>query len=137
MIYHCNRMKLKEGITTEQFEGALECLKDQGRIPAVKSFVVGPEHGSDFDFGAVFVLEDLDAYWEYLVHPAHVRSERIGVPLLDKFDNYDVSDDPDPELNDKIAELQRRNYEARPELLTLMGSLASHTGSSALPTEKD
>ncbi|MBB4686784.1 Dabb family protein [Amycolatopsis jiangsuensis] len=132
MIYHCNRMKLKQGLPPEQIATALEHLKEQGRIPAVQSFVVGPEHGSEFDWGAIFVLADLDAYWEYLTHPAHKRSERAGVPLLEKFECYDVSDDPDPGLEARIAELQKRNYEADPELVTLMAGLASHTGSSAV-----
>ncbi|HEY4017832.1 MAG TPA: Dabb family protein [Pseudonocardiaceae bacterium] len=135
MIYHFNRVKLKEGVTPQQFEQAVQCLRDQGRIPVVKSFIVGPEHGSDFDWGAVFVLEDLDAYAEYLNHPAHARLEQIGLPLLTKFDSYDVSDDLDPVLGDKIADLQKRNYEAKPELVTLMADVESHSGVSALPGE--
>ncbi|MEE4594050.1 hypothetical protein V2J94_19500 [Streptomyces sp. DSM 41524] len=40
MIYHGIRMKLREGITSQQIDEALDCLKDQGRaIPAVKSFI--------------------------------------------------------------------------------------------------
>lgn len=133
MIYHGNRIKLRQGITPQQFEETLECFKVQGRaIPAVKWFILGPEYNSDFDWSAIFALEDLDAYGEYLTHPVHVKTERIGIPLMEKFETFDISDTPDPELGAKIAELQKRNYEADPELAHLMSGLASHTGSSAI-----
>ncbi|MER7877162.1 Dabb family protein [Streptomyces solisilvae] len=133
MIYHGNRIKLRQDITPQQFEEALECFRDQGRaIPAVKWFILGPEHNSDFDWSAIFALEDVDAYREYLTHPAHVKTERIGIPLMEKFETFDISDTPGPELGAKIAELQKRNYEADPELAKLVSGLASHTGSSAV-----
>jgi Stress responsive A/B Barrel Domain len=46
---------------------------------------VGPELGGEFEYGAVYVVEDLDGYWAYLTHPAHVRSEMEGIPLIEKF----------------------------------------------------
>ncbi|MEU7741154.1 Dabb family protein [Nonomuraea sp. NPDC049158] len=74
MIYHSIRMKATADVTQEQVEEALESMRDQGRvISAVKSFVVGRDYGSDFDWGGVFVIEDLDGYWEYLTHPAHAH----------------------------------------------------------------
>ncbi|WP_210594054.1 Dabb family protein [Streptomyces sp. GESEQ-35] len=93
MIYHGTRIKLKEGITPEQFEEALEILHEQGR--------------------SISVVEDMNAYEEYLTHPAHTRSERFAFPLIEKFEAYDITDDPDPdpEFGAKVAELQRRHYE--------------------------
>ncbi|MGW7696371.1 Dabb family protein [Streptomyces asiaticus] len=133
MIYHGIRMKLREGITSQQIDEALDCLKDQGQaIPAVKSFIFGREYNSDFDWSAVFALEDLDAYWEYLIHPVHLTSERVGFPLIERFESFDISDTPHPELGAKIAELQKRHYEADPGLAELLSGLDSHTGSSAL-----
>ncbi|MFF5563991.1 Dabb family protein [Streptomyces sp. NPDC012623] len=134
MIYHGNRITLKEGITPRQFEEAQRILHEQGRtIPAVKSYFIGREYGGGFDWNALFVLEDLDAYWEYLIHPAHTRSERFALPLMEKFESYDITDDPDPEFGAKVAQLQQRHYAADPELVRLVAALPSHTGSSALP----
>ncbi|GAA5068503.1 Dabb family protein [Nocardia callitridis] len=132
MIYHTNRMSLKSNVTQEQLDEAMRRFREQGAMPMVKSFFLGREHGTEFDWAAVFVLEDLDAYWEYLTHPSHAKSQEYGVPLMEKFEAFDISDDPDTELTSKIADLQRRNYEADPHLVTLMSGLASHTGSSAL-----
>ncbi|WP_024801689.1 Dabb family protein [Nocardia sp. BMG51109] len=133
MIHHGIRMKLRKDVTPEQFDEALECLREQGSIPAVSSFVFGPEYNSDFDWSAIFALEDLDAYWDYLVHPLHVKSERLGFPLMEKFESFDISDTSDPALGAEIAELQKRNYDTDPELAELVSRLPSHTGSSALP----
>ncbi|MEU5640727.1 Dabb family protein [Streptomyces milbemycinicus] len=121
MIYHGIRLKAKAGVTQEQIEETLESMRNQGRaIPAVKSFVVGRDFGGDFDCGAVFVIEDLDGYGEYLTHPAHAHTDRVGMPLVEKFDSYDITDDDDPQMGAKIADLHRRRYQSDPELAALV-----------------
>ncbi|MFC8828250.1 hypothetical protein ACFT9I_23220 [Streptomyces sp. NPDC057137] len=50
---------------------------------------------------------------------------------MEKFESFDISDVPDPELGAKIADLQKRNYEALPELAELVSHLDAHTGGSA------
>lgn len=132
MIYHHNRLVLKAGVTDEQRDEALESLRRQGReIDAVKQFVVGCDVGGDFVWGATFVLDDLDGYWEYLMHPAHAHTDEIGLPLVEKFISYDTTDDPDPEIGAKIAALHQRRYAERPELTKLVQNLPSYTGSGA------
>ncbi|WP_409062226.1 Dabb family protein [Streptomyces sp. SYP-A7185] len=108
MIYHHNRITFRAGVTAEQREEGLEYLRAQGRIDAVKSFVVGKEVGGDYAWGAVFVIENLDDYWDYLTDPAHVRTIEFGAPLLESLVTYDTTDDPDPEIGEKIALLQER-----------------------------
>ncbi|MGS2589208.1 hypothetical protein [Streptomyces hebeiensis] len=51
----------------------------------------------------MFVIEDLDSYWEDLTHPAHTQTDRLGMPLVEKYDSYDTVDD-DPEMGAKIRE---------------------------------
>ncbi|MDT0566268.1 Dabb family protein [Streptomyces sp. DSM 3412] len=47
-----------------------ESWGNQGRSnPAVKSFAVGRDHGGDYTYGAVFVVEHLDGLFAYLTHP--------------------------------------------------------------------
>src|SRR5262249_45678414 len=76
MIFHINRMTWKADLSEEQRRAGLELLRQAGAAnPAVTSYVVGPELGGEFEYSAVYVVEDLDGYWEYLTHPAHVRSE--------------------------------------------------------------
>jgi hypothetical protein len=128
MIFHINRATWKVGLSEEQRRVGLELLRQSGAAnPAVKSYVVGPELGGEFEYGAVFVLEDLDGYWAYLTHPAHLRSELEGIPLLEKFAAIDVSDSDDPELGEKIAALQARNYQEHPEIAALVAQSASFT----------
>ena len=87
MIYHVNRVSFKVGVNAEDKRHGLELLRRQGEIiPAVKSFVVGADLGGDFEVGAIFVLEDLEGFWEYLVHPVHFESEKWGFPFVEKFE---------------------------------------------------
>lgn len=132
MIYHGNRFTLKPGASPEAVEEALESLRDQGRaIPSVKSFVVGRDYGGEYEWGATFVLEDLDGYWEYLIHPAHRNTDRVGLPLVDKFMSFDITDDPDPGMGARIAALHQRRYDSDPELTKLVSGLGEYSGSAA------
>ena len=132
MIYHGNRFTLREDASPEQVEEALESLRNQGRvIPSVKSFVVGRDYGGEYEWGATFVIEDLEGYWEYLIHPAHRNTDRVGLPLVDKFVSFDITDDEDPEMGAKIAALHQKRYDADPELTELVSGLGEYTGSAA------
>ena len=128
MIFHINRVTYRDDLSEEQRQAGLEMLHQNGVAnPTVKSYVVGPELGGEFEYSAVYVVEDLDGYWAYLTHPAHVRSEMTGIPLLEKFAAIDVSDSDDPELGEKIAALQARNFQEHPEMAALVAQAASFT----------
>ena len=128
MIFHINRATYKAGLSEEQRRAGLEMLRQSGAAnPAVKSYVVGPELGGEFEYSAVYVFEDLDGYWAYLTHPAHVREELEGTPLLEKFAAIDVTDSDDPEIGEKIAALQARNYQEHPDVAAVIAQAASFT----------
>ncbi|MGH3401073.1 MAG: Dabb family protein [Streptosporangiaceae bacterium] len=128
MIFHINRATYKAGLSNEQRRAGVEMLRQSGAAnPAVKSHVVGPELGGEFEYGAVYVVEDLDGYSAYLNHPAHVREELRGIPNLEKFAAIDVSDSDDPELSEKIAALQARHLQEHPEIAALVAQAASFT----------
>ncbi|ORT92976.1 stress responsive protein [Frankia casuarinae] len=132
MIYHTVRMTLRPDAPADKVEEAVESLRNQGRvIPSVTSFVVCRDVGGEFAWGATYVIEDLDGYWEYLKHPAHRHTDEIGLPLVDTFVSFDVTDHKDPEIAEKIAALHKRRYEEDPALAKLVSGLASYTGSSA------
>ncbi|WP_216214535.1 Dabb family protein [Amycolatopsis aidingensis] len=132
MIYHGIRITLKPGVPEEDREAALESLRNQGRvIPSVTSFVVGPDFGGEYEYGAVFVIEDIAGYEEYMNHPAHLHTDRIGLPLVEKFVSFDITDDPDPEMGTRIAEIHRRRFEAIPDIAGLVAGLDEYTGSAA------
>jgi hypothetical protein len=63
MIFHINQVTYKAGLSEEQRRAGLEMARQSGAAnPAVKSYVVGPELGGEFEYGAVYVVEDLDGY---------------------------------------------------------------------------
>jgi len=64
---------------------------------------------------------------------AHVRSELEGIPLLETFAAIDVSDSDDPDLAEKIAALQARNFREHPEVAAVAAQAASFT----VPTARD
>jgi hypothetical protein len=126
MIFHVNRLSFKADVSPDEKSRGLDLLRQQGEsIPAVKSFVVGPELGGDFEYGAIFVIEDLDGYWEYLTHPAHFESEKSGLHLIERFEAFDTTDSDDPEYGDKIAALHSRSYQENPELAKLVSEVPS------------
>ena len=127
MIFHINRATYKAGLSEEQRRAGVEMLRQSGANPAVKSYVVGAELGGEFEYGAVYVVEDLDGYWAYLEYPAHVREELEGTPLLEKFAAIDVTDSDDPEIGEKIAALQARHQQEHPEITAEIAQAASFT----------
>jgi hypothetical protein len=128
MIFHINRATYKAGLSEEQRRAAVEMARQSGAAnPAVKSYVVGPELGGEFEFSAVYVFEDLDGYWAYLTHPAHVREELEATPLIEKFTAIDVTDSDDPQIGEKIAALQARHLRESPELAAREAQAPSFT----------
>ena len=76
MIFHVNRMTWKAGLSEEQRQAGLELMRQAGAAnPAVKSYVVGVELGGEFEFSAVYVVEDLDGYW-VIAGGAGAKSQR-------------------------------------------------------------
>ncbi|MFD0662962.1 Dabb family protein [Thermocatellispora tengchongensis] len=113
MIYHGSRLTFKADTTPRQRMEALDSLREQGRtIPSVRSFAVGRDHSGEYEWGAIFVIEDLDGYREFLTHPARRRADRIALPLVEDIVSFDLTDDTDPETGAKIAELRRLLLEA-------------------------
>src|SRR5215472_11439175 len=99
MIFHINRVSYKAGLSEEQRRTGVEMLRQSGAAnPAVKSYVVGPELGGEFEYGAVYVFADLD-----------------------------FSDSDDPQLGEKIAAVQARHLQEHPDVAALIAQAASFT----------
>ena len=128
MIFHINRATFKASLSEEQRRAGLEMLRQSGAAnPAVKSYVVGPEFGGEFEYAAVYVVEDLDGYWQYLEHPVHVREELTGIEFLERFQVIDITDSDDSEIGDEIARVQVRHLEAHPDIAALVAKVPSFT----------
>jgi hypothetical protein len=132
MIAHIVRFTLKPNAPKDQVDLAFEQLRKQGReIDAVQLFVVGRDFGGEFDYGAMYIMKDIEGYREYMMSPIHRKSDEIGLPIVDKFISMDITDDKDPAIGDKIAEIHRNRFENDPALAALVQNLTSYQGSGA------
>jgi Stress responsive A/B Barrel Domain len=130
VIYHQIRFSIKPGVPREDLEANLERLRRLGReLDVVQSWVVGRDFGGEFEYGAQYALPDIEAYETYMYAPLHLETDAAGLPIVDKFVSLDLTDDEDPEIGDKIADVHSRRYEDHPEVLELVEDLGSYTGS--------
>jgi Stress responsive A/B Barrel Domain len=130
MIYHQVRVLFKPEIPEDERQGAIERLRKMGReIDVVESWSVGRDIGGEFEYGAVYALPDIDAYETYMNAPVHLETDAAGLPLVANFVSFDLTDDEDPEIGKKIADVHERRYRNRPEILGLVEDLDEYTGS--------
>lgn len=135
MIYHYIRLAFRPDAPSEQVETALESLREMGRtIGAIKQWAVGRDVGGDFDHGAMFAVEDIDGYREYMFDPLHRRTDTIGLPLVRNMVSLDLVDGGDPEVADQIRRIHAERFAGDPDLVDLLNGLDSYTGSSG-PTD--
>lgn len=90
--------------------------------------VVGRVFGGEHAYGAISVIEDVDGYDEMMNHPARLEIDRIGLPLVEKFESFDISDDPDPELARELAEIHQRRFDNLPDIAELVSGIGEYTG---------
>ena len=108
MIYHQVRFAMKPEAPKDQVEAAVELLRRLGReLEVVESFCVGRDFGGEFTVGALYVLKDIKAYETYMNAPLHLQIDRAGLPLVSNMISQDLTDDEDPAIGEKIAEIHR------------------------------
>jgi hypothetical protein len=131
VIFHSIRFKLKDGVTHEQVEPVLNQLHKMGReIPVIQTYCVGRDIGGDFDYGASFVVKDIEGYETYMHSPIHRKVDEIGLPLVENMISYDITDDDDPGIGDRVAEIHKARFAGDKALADLVGGLNSYSGSS-------
>jgi hypothetical protein len=130
MIYHIVRLTFKPDVSPEDREAGMERLRRyQQEIDVIEASCVGPDIGGEFEFGGMYALADIDAYETYMNAPWHLETDAAGLPLVSAFVSFDLTDDEDPDIADKIADVHRRRYESNPEVLGLVEGLDSYSGS--------
>jgi hypothetical protein len=121
---------MKPDAPQEQIENALELLRRLGRdLNIAESWCVGRDFGGEFTVGALYVVKDIRAYEVYMNAPLHLHVDRAGLPLVSYMISQDLTDDPDPSIGEKIAEVHRNRYAGHPDLLDLIKDLGSYEGS--------
>jgi hypothetical protein len=130
VIYHQVRFAMKADAPKEEVENAVHLLRRLGQeLDVVESWCVGRDFGGEFTIGALYALKDIDAYDVYMNAPLHRQIDRAGVPLVANMISQDLTDDEDPEIGEKIAEVHRRRFAGDSELVELVQDLGSYEGS--------
>ncbi|QVQ52319.1 Dabb family protein [Spiractinospora alimapuensis] len=129
MIYHCIRFTIKPGVSQETVDAIIAGMTAENSGDSSAFF--GRDVGGEYEYGAVSVWEDLESYEAMMNDPAHLEIDRVGLPLIEKFMSFDISDDPDPEFAEKIAAIHQRRFDAHPDLVELIDNLKEYTGSAA------
>ena len=131
MIFHSIRFQLKRNAPADAVAAVLKQLQRMGReIPGVEMYCVGRDIGGDFDYGATFVVKDIESYRTYMHSPIHRQVDEIGLPLVENMISYDISDDADETISAQIALIHRQRFESDPGLSQLVSGLKSYSGSS-------
>ena len=84
MLHHVVLITLKDGVTDEQVDAAIEGLRElPALIPEIRSYEVGRDLGlseANADLGLVGSFDSVEDYQTYLSHPAHVAvaRDRLG-----------------------------------------------------------
>ncbi len=130
VIYHQIRLAMRPDAPRHKVDEALGLLRRMGQeIDAVEHWAVGRDIGGDFDYGALFVVKDIDAYRAYMHAPLHRQVDEIGLPLVRNMISQDLTDDEDPEIADKIRKIHADRFAGDPALAALIEGLGSYEGS--------
>ena len=97
---------------------ALQYLRRIGEeLDVVESYCVGQDLDGEFGVGAVYALKDIDAYRTYMFDPIHEQTDNAGLPIVSNQASYDITDDPDPRIGEKMAQVHRDRFAERPHLV--------------------
>ena len=121
MIYHINRFAIKKDAPEDQLDAAMQYLRKVGEeLDVVEFYCVGRDLGGEFGVGAMYALKDIDAYRTYMFAPIHEQTDNAGLPIVSNQVSYDLTDDTDPQIGDKMAQVHRDRFAEWPHLRDLI-----------------
>ncbi|ASO19700.1 hypothetical protein FHR81_000622 [Actinoalloteichus hoggarensis] len=129
MIYHCIRFTIKPEVPQETVDAIIDGMGAQNADSP--GAVFGRDFGGEYQYAAVSSVADLEEYEKMMNDPAHLQVDRMGLPLIERFASFDVTDDKDPEMGEKIAAIHQRRFDAHPDLVELISNLKEYIGSAA------
>ena len=62
MIFHINLFTVKPNVNNKQHDADLDLMRQSGANPTMKSYIMNPKLGEEFEYNAVYLIEDLDSY---------------------------------------------------------------------------
>ncbi|MFE3228403.1 Dabb family protein [Nocardia sp. NPDC059228] len=127
MIVHVLRFRFRDESTEQQRAEVLAAMRRTASVESVSFATVGQSLGDPAEgltHAYCVGIEDLAALERYLHDPVHLAGDPEIAPHFAKLViGPDISDDPDPELSDKIKALHLRKVEMYPEWEQLMAAI--------------
>jgi len=92
-----------QALREPKVEPVLKQLHKMGtEIPVIVTYCVGRDVGGDFDYGATFVVKNIDDYKTYMHSPIHRKVDDLGLPLVADMVSFDITDEQDETIPDQI-----------------------------------
>lgn len=130
MIYHSVRVEFKPEVTEQQKLEVLKKFHQMGtEIKVIKNYCVGKDIGANFEIGAMFAVENIGDYKQYMHSPIHREMDTLGLPLVKNMISQDLTDDSDPDIKEKISKIHSERFEKDKDLTELVKGLGSYEGS--------
>jgi Stress responsive A/B Barrel Domain len=126
MIFLMLRFSFKAGTTPERKESVLAAMRRTSQVESTSFSFVGPDLGDPaegYTHGYCVALQDLDALDRYMYDPVHLEGDFEILPHLSRLTQIRLSDDADPDLNDKIFAMHRKKLATYPEWDRLLGTI--------------
>ncbi|WP_433727208.1 Dabb family protein [Nocardia sp. CA-129566] len=128
MIVHLLRFGFRAETTEEQKAEVLALMQRTASVESVSFATVGQNLGDSSDEELTHAycvgIEDLSALERYLHDPVHLAGDPQIIPHFQKLAiGPDVSDDPDPELRQKIMALNEAKLAKYPQWARQMDSI--------------
>ncbi|MGX2994406.1 Dabb family protein [Streptomyces sp. JNUCC 64] len=118
MIVHILRFSFRDGTTPAEREEVLAAMRRTAAVESTAFGAVGRDIGDPaegFTHAYCVGIADLAALERYLHDPVHLRGDDVIIPRLARLASVRLSDDPDPELADRIAALHLAKRARYPE----------------------
>lgn len=129
MIINLLRFSFKPGVAEDERAEVLAAMRRTSAVESTVFSTVGQDLGDPadgFTHAYLTAIPDLDALERYLHDPVHLKGDDYILPRLAKLSSVRLSDDPDPELSQKIYALHARKVEMYPawgrEVTALFGA---------------
>ncbi|MFD7552632.1 Dabb family protein [Streptomyces sp. NPDC059816] len=139
MIVNILRFSFRDDTTEAEREEVLAAMRRTSTSEWAEFGAVGRDVGDPaegFTHTYLAGVRDLDALERYLYDPVHLRGDDVVIPRLARLVSLRLSDDPAPDLEERIAALHRgkrakypewaRQLDAIPDVRLRSGDAAVH-----------
>ncbi|MFI2665237.1 Dabb family protein [Micromonospora carbonacea] len=126
MIVHILRFRFKDETTEAEQAEVLATLRRAASIDPVSFSTVGQDLGDPaegYTHAYCVGIADLAALERYLHDPVHLAGDAVILPRLAALAGVRLSDDPDPDLGDKIMRMHLAKVAAYPDWARLLDAI--------------